>query len=354
MSTNGDVTCAVLSDGTVQCWGDNSYSQLGNGTMAGSSVPVMVAGISNAVAVAVGHSGVCVLLSGGTVQCWGGNSAGELGNGTWTASSAPVTVAGITNAVGVVGGAGYACALLSGRTVQCWGDNSVGELGNGTTATSSVPVTVSSITNAVAISSEGWGGRTICALLGGGTVQCWGWNIFGQLGDGTKVDHSPVPVTVSGIANAIAVAAGAQYSCALLSGGTVQCWGTNSSCQLGNGTTAGSSVPVPVFGITNATAVAAGQDHACAISSDGAVQCWGDNEFGELGNGTTATTSPLCSPTPVRVLDINYPIVLAVGESSTYVILTNGEIWSWGYNYSGQLGSGTHASSSVPVRVTGF
>ena len=155
-------------------------------------------------------------------------------------------------------------------------------VGNSKIGPSNLPGTVSGIANAVAVAAG-------CALLSSGTVQCWGGNAYGQLGNGTTTDSS-VPVTVSGITNAIAVAAGGSpRTCALLSNGSIQCWGCNTDGQLGNGTTADSSVPVTVSGITNAIAVAAGDsDHTCAVLSNGSIQCWGCN---------TKRLSQLCAKT---------------------------------------------------------
>jgi alpha-tubulin suppressor-like RCC1 family protein len=197
VATGGYHTCAMLSDGSIQCWGNNSYGQLGNDTTTSSSVPVTVSGITNAVAVAAGYDHTCALLSDGSVQCWGVNGDGQLGNDTTgmcsaaSCSAIPVTVSGVTNASGVAAGGSYSCALLSGGSVQCWGNNGDGQLGNGTTTSSYVPVTVSGVTNATAVSAS----DHTCAVLSGGSVQCWGRN--GGLGNGSMTD-STVPVTVTG------------------------------------------------------------------------------------------------------------------------------------------------------------
>ena len=206
-------------------------------------------------AVSAGGQYTCVLLPDRTAQCAGRNQFGQLGNGTFDDSSVPVEVSGLTTATGLGTGDEFACALRGDGTVQCWGAGDSGQRGDGTfSLTSAVPVGVSGLTGAVAVSG---GYEHACALRGDGTVQCWGRNVDGQLGDGTTANPSTgppgssVPVAVSGIRSADAITAGAYHTCALLADGTVQCWGRNHQGQLGDGTTTSSSTPVPVGGLTS-------------------------------------------------------------------------------------------------------
>jgi alpha-tubulin suppressor-like RCC1 family protein len=211
---------------------------------------VSVTGITNAVAIAAGDRHSCAMLSDGTVQCWGDSSAFQLGRylSSFPDSSAvPVAVSGITNAVGIAAGGDDSCVVLNDGTVQCWGDNSYSQLGNGSDSTLSGHVTVSGIINAISVST---GPSHTCAVLSGGLVQCWGANSVGELGDGSQYTSTSVPVTVEGITNALAVAASdASHTCVVvLSSGTIQCWGSNDAGALGNGTSTGSSAPVTVSG----------------------------------------------------------------------------------------------------------
>lgn len=270
-----------------------------------------VSGLTGVTAV----SGSCALLTGGTVECWGYNGEGELGDGTTTTSSTPVAVTGLSGVTAISSGGSSTCALLSGGGVECWGDNEYGELGNGTTTNSSTPVAVSGLNSATAISVGGY--QSACALLSNGTVECWGWNNYGQLGNGTTTGPdtcntsyacSTTPVAVSGLTGATAVSVGVASACALVTGGTVQCWGDNSQGgELGNGTTTSSTTPVAVSSLSGVTAISVGNNYsACALLSGGTVECWGLNIDGYLGNGAssgpdTCDGSDPCSTTPVVI-----------------------------------------------------
>ena len=198
-AVGGSLSCALRAGGAVKCWGRNEYGQLGDGTTSeGSVVPVGVSGLGSGVqAVSSGYNHACALLAGGAIKCWGHNQQGQLGDGTTTSRSVPVGVSGLGSGVLTVSSGGHqSCALLAGGAVKCWGDNQYGQLGDGTTTSQSVPVGVSGLGSGVQAVSVG--NNHSCALLAGGAVKCWGYNQYGELGDGTTVSRA-VPVGVSGI-----------------------------------------------------------------------------------------------------------------------------------------------------------
>jgi len=355
-------TCALVNDGTVQCWGANDAGQLGNGSISVSGAPVTVTGLKNVTAISAGNDHTCALLRDSTVQCWGTNDRGQLGNGTTTEGSTPipVTVTGLKDVIAISAGLANTCALLSNGTVQCWGLNNFGQLGTTTNssisviimglkstfAISSIPVPVTGLKDAIAVST---GGLHTCAILNGGTVQCWGSNDFGELGNGTTSKNgTPVPVTVTDIKDATAISTGYDHTCALLNGGTVQCWGNNMSGELGDGTTANRSTPATVTRLKDVIAISAGLGNTCALLSNGTVQCWGSNGFGALGEGTTV----IGRSAPVTVRGLKDVTAISTGPTlHTCALLNDGSIQCWGNNSAAQLGDGTDIDRRTPVSV---
>jgi alpha-tubulin suppressor-like RCC1 family protein len=402
--------CALLDAGTVACWGDNMYGELGDGTSTGpetcpggsgdacSTVPVLVNGITTATQISrSANTAHCALLVSGGVDCWGDNSSGELGDGTATGpetcpfgdpcSTTPVSVSGIADATQIATGGLQSCALLADGTVECWGDNEYGELGIGTASgpdscsgdpCATTPVAVSGISKATQIAA---GGSETCALLVGGTVDCWGDNGEGELGDGTSTGPetciqsepcSTTPVEVNGITDATQISAGTEHACALLSDGGLDCWGDNIYGQLGDGTSTGpaacsnlfsnqdgcSTVPVPVSGITTAMETAADGNTSCAVLSAGMVDCWGENQTGELGTGSFSGPETCkfdaCSTTPVQVSGIDDAAEVSPGEYLGCALLKGGAVACWGDDEFGALGNNGTTSSPVPVQVSPF
>ena len=335
--------CALVSDGTVRCWGDNSLGQLGDSTLPTELAPVPVPGVTGATAIAVGAFHACALLTNGTAKCWGDNEAGQLGNGNTTPQTAPVVVSGLSGAVDLAAGGLHSCAVISGGTARCWGANDVGQLGDGTTVARTTPVAVSGLTGVAALT--GGFGHT-CARLSGGGVRCWGDNTFGELGDGTGANSS-VPVTVTGLSGAADVSAGGYHTCAAIDDGSAWCWGYNSNGQLGDGSPAGQSlVPTPVALTTGVSRVSGGLAHTCARAVDGTAWCWGWNGNGQLGDGTLLDES-----TPVAVTGLGGAVGITAGGTSSCAVFSDGSARCWGANGLGQLGDGTTSDGTSPVGV---
>jgi alpha-tubulin suppressor-like RCC1 family protein len=303
LSAGKDLTCARLSNGTVQCWGCNLGGELGNGqTSTTVSSPVSVSGLSQVTAIAGGGAHTCALSSNGAVQCWGENANGQLGNGSSpTPSSTPVAVTGLPSndpVVSVAAGDQHSCAVLQSGNVQCWGSNAAGQLGNTTVkSTTSTPVAVKGLSGAVA--SVACGGAHTCARLQSGALQCWGDDRSGQVGNGSVGGSIATPTTVSSLGSAVAVAAGLRSTCAIVSGGTVWCWGQVPGTSL----TSTASVPAAVVGLGGGDAgaslgvamtIAVGDQFACVGLQTGGAACWGQGSWGQLGNGkVTSTTTPV-------------------------------------------------------------
>jgi alpha-tubulin suppressor-like RCC1 family protein len=346
ISNGGFHACAVLKSGAAACWGDNSVGELGDGTLSASSVPVAVSGVTGATMISAavtsatndstgGDVHTCAVVQGGSVSCWGGNVYGQLGNGTTATAPLPTPVTGLTGATTVSAGTFHTCAVLADGSAQCWGHNSDGELGNGSTVDSSVPVAVRGLTGAtmIAAGNSRPDGYT-CALVAGGAVECWGYGP--RLGNGSTV-NSAVPVMVPGLAGAISISAHNDHTCVALADGTVKCWGYNGNGELGDGSTIDSLTPVSAAGITGVTAVSAGAGGSCVLTTAGAVQCWGLGKAGGLA--------------PVTVTGVGSATAVSAGAGAACALVANGGVECWGDDTVGELGDGTTTTSGSPVAV---
>jgi len=344
-------TCVVTNLGGVNCWGNNENGQLGNGTRVNSNVPVEVKGLEDAKAVAAGWKHTCALTGAGAVKCWGYNKNGELGNGKTADSGVPVEVSGLSSGTATIGmGDDHTCAVMDAGAVKCWGYNEYGQLGDGTKTSRSVPVEVQGLAGKAVSVAAGWGHT--CILTAAGGVKCWGNNAYGQLGYGETVEHRFSAVDVLDLGSGvIGIGSGGGHTCALTVGGGIRCWGNNKYGQLGDGTAETRNLPVNVNGMAQgAGKVAAGWNHSCAVMGNGELKCWGWNYYGQLGDATKATQS---KPVNVRRL-MEDAIDVAPGWAHTCAITAGGGVKCWGSNEFGQLGDGTNLDSIVPLSIVGL
>ena len=377
VSIRHQTTCGIESNGTLWCWGLNTYGQVGNGddaaTKANVLAPVMVDSRSwNAVAVGFAHT--CAIASDATLWCWGDNSNGALGTGDGVLHTTPAAVMPGTTWSALTTGAYHSCAIAADNTAWCWGQNYSGQAATGTYLVQPTPARV----NADSWTSLAAGGMHTCGVRSDHHLRCWGSNYDGQLAS-TTASSAPGPLAPDVDSDDwTSVTAGDSHTCATNSQQQLYCWGTNSDGQLGNSSSARvNASPVIVngaarqwaqisggfhetcgvgadnnlwcFGLTGLgssasshepaqvpgtwTAVAAGQSSTCAIDSMTRIQCWGDNSDAQIGDDTfTERTAPTV------ISDVGFAAITA-GPYAMYAIDTNGELFAWGNAYYG-LGDG--------------
>ncbi len=352
LSAGADHTCARRASREVVCWGRNQHGQLGDGTFVDAPAPVSVPGLTVR-QVRAGGAHTCALTTDGTIACWGEGTQAALGDGVLADRASPAAVPGLSAQRWVTAGDHHACALSDTLEVRCWGDNTFGEAG-GDTERQSAPAAVLGLSGVVALDQGGTADSNAfrCALLDTGEVHCWGGltsNASGQLGNGTTTP-SVVPVRVSGLSDARAIAVGGTHACALRTGGTVVCWGGDSVGQLGDGAPlAAASSPVPVTGLSGVQALAASNSTTCALLAGGTVRCWGYNFYGALGAGIAETQN---SSVPVDVVGLSTVTAITGGSEAMCALRADGAVWCWGRNTLGELADGTLTNRTVPGAAT--
>ena len=319
----------VRMNRTVTCWGDYGLRHR-----------LSAAGLADVVALSSGDEPfggrgplhACALHAAGTVSCWGWGSFGQLGQGDVKTHYMPVSVQGLDDAVAIAAGEGFTCAAHRDGGVSCWGSNHLGELGHGAEVTEiHLPTRVPGVADAVAISA---GNDATCAISSNGGVTCWGWGVVGG-----------PPQSVHGLRNVTAISIGGSLTCAVVSEGDVYCWSTYVS----------GPAPRKMPGLEDVVDVAMGFGTGCAVHQDGGVSCWGTNNVGQVGDGTRKMRTQ-----PVRLEGITDAIDVSLGRQTTEVtahscvLHRDGGVSCWGGNEYGQLGDGTGEQRPYPQRAETF
>ena len=362
-------TCALGSDLRASCWGSNDFGQLGNGSISDELSPRAVSGDLRFNNLSTNPAGqhVCGVTTSGAAYCWGQNDFGQLGDGSLDSRVTPTLVSGNLTFSSVNATWRFSCGLTTDGAAYCWGRGEWGQLGDGLMTRSLVPVAVAGGHRFVKIDTGS--NNLVCGLTTEGRVLCWGLDVGGALGspsaetctrfDELQLPCATTPQSISSDERFQDVSAGASFACAVTVSGEGLCWGRNSQGQLGSPTTeeqcaqgdfsggACSGTPTPILGSHSFVTLATGVSHACGVTVDGNVYCWGQNVFGERGNGTLGTSSSV----PELVLGGLTFASVSAGDLHTCGETTDGQLYCWGLNDRGQLGTGNLNIGLTPVAV---
>ena len=324
--------------------------------------------------IASGTDHTCTIRDDATVWCWGWNFSSQLARSItspkWTSRPIQVPPSKVSGAQSVAAGAEHTCALLANSQVKCWGDGEGGQLGNDTQylldAVNPVSVMESGDRGAAPfedVEAIAAGRKHTCALKTGGTVWCWGDNRSSQMGLPWSNGGQNTPRMVSQLDSVVAISAGGDTTCALLSDTSVKCWGSNGLPGLGIVSPVRSSAtPVNVWrsetdnrALKNVVAISVGDNHTCILDASRHASCWGGNGTGQLGNNPALGTTPFAATSaPVRVdSDEEFSTISAGAEHTCAILELTQAVQCWGSNNRGQLGDGTTKNRDRPVAVSG-
>lgn len=359
ISAGGDFNIAVQYGGSARAWGDNTDTKLGVRNAAGLiPTPTVLknnastaVNLTNIALVSAGADHALTVNTSGLLRAAGRNDSGQLGDGTTTRRGGYATISGISAVVRASAGRAHSLALKSDGTVWAWGNNASGQVGNNSTVNRLTP---QQITPAAPVFPNTFkdvsaGADHSLALRNDGSVWAWGANDHGQLGTGTTT-ASLVPVQVLTLPAGLtvtALSAGDGFSVALLSDGTVRVWGRAEKGQLGNDDDADSLVPVEPAGLgAGITAISAGDAHVLALKSDGGVWGWGSNFSGELGG-----LVPAAQFLPQPVAGLANVALIDAGSTHSAAVLTDGAILVWGNPTGAALGPASLGYEAVRVQI---
>lgn len=339
--------CGITESGALKCWGMNDGGQLGDGTIVDKSYPVLIDPGTKYSFVATKNGTTCGISIAGVLKCWGRNASGQVGDNTLVNKTSPVVIdLGVSyKRISIAGN--VSCGITSTDALKCWGFNGSGNVGDGTTTDRKVPTLINSGTGYAAIEVSET--NTPCAITIAGALKCWGYNLFGTVGDGTTVSKLS-PIVIDSGTNYSSLSSGSSVMCGITTAGVLKCWGYNGTGAVGDGTitTTKTSPSIADSGVTYAQVKTSGVV-TCGITTTGILKCWGYNSAGNLGNGTlTASANPVVSDSGTKYTKIN------VGGFSACGVTTAGILKCWGDNSLGSIGDGTAYISGLPRSINGW
>ena len=333
----GEHTLGIDEEGNLWAWGRNENGELGNGTTENSAKPIQILEGTKFKKVSSGNWFSIAIDEEGNLWSWGQNARGQLGNGTETdrdQANSPAKIKEGTKFKEISAGRTHSLALDEEGNIWSWGSNDDGQLGNGTDTASNTPVKILEGTKFKKVSS---GDRSSIAIDEEGSIWSWGKNNYGQLGNGTNT-ASNTPVKILEGTKFKEISAGNSHCLAIDEDGNLWSWGQNHMGQLGDGTTTNSNIPVKILEGTKFKKISAGYYCSSAIDEEENLWSWGLNSEGQLGNGTTTNIN-----IPVKILEGTKFKNVAIGSAAggraySVAIDIDGNVWTTGNNFFGQLG----------------
>jgi len=345
-------TPAPTSTNTIWSWGRNSYGAIGNGSepIKAKAPSQESTGATNWAQISGGNDHTVAIKTDGTYWGWGHNSNGQLGNGTNNGIPSPSQIGPDNTWFAISAAKDRTVALKEDRTLWSWGWNPYGQIGDGSTSDKDIPTQES--TGATDWAKISAGDYFTLAIKENGTLWAFGYNEYGELGDGTtntspnSGKHTPTQ-EATGSTKWSKISAGHDHSLALKENGSLWSWGRNSFGQIGDQTVETRTVPTKI-GSETWVAIAAGHHFSLAIKNDGTLWAWGRNVQGQIGQGGS---EPSSIPSPTRIGTDNNWSNVSAGEDHAIAIKQNGTLWAWGGNAHGQLGTGELSGKTEPTRV---
>jgi alpha-tubulin suppressor-like RCC1 family protein len=333
--------CSITNSGLLQCWGNGAtYNAVGDAGGVSRDLPVGIDSQNTYSSVAVGGATSCAITTSGDLKCWGRNTYGQVGDATLVNKTTPTIIDSGTKyrvvrtgggTAGSGGTGGVSCGVTNTGALKCWGYGTNYQLGNNATANVTSPTQIDATVKYATVS--GGGAKHVCGITSTGVLKCWGkQNQYGEIGDGTtNVDSATfhVPKTIASGTSFASVSTAAFQSCAITTAGALKCWGYNLEGELGDGTTTSRNVPTTIDTGVSYSQVSTGFNHTCGISTAGVLKCWGANSSRQLGDGTTTQRN---SPVVIDSSSTTGPRYVSVSAmyTGTCALTTTGIQNCWG------------------------